>query len=225
MSAISTPVLHNVQRTTRPRASAQAGASSFVPRVPQALKRAVTLRTQAAGKGVVAVLTPDKSAELEQSRNRSQKDEPKYFREIPTFNECFPNSEKVFREVVHEETGSVLRVPFRRVHLEDEEPGCESIDLYDTTGPQGIAPQKAAQDFPKIRAEWVKRREDRGDKVQTQQHYAKQGIITEEMLYVATREQVDPEFVRSEVARGRAIIPANKRHLELEPTIVGVPRG
>jgi len=107
------------------------------------------------------------------------------------------------------------------VHLEDEEEGCTFIDLYDTSGPQGIAPQDAPRDFPKIRAEWVKRREDRGDKVQTQQHYAKQGIITEEMLYVATREQVDPEFVRSEVARGRAVIPANKRHLELEPTIIG----
>mmetsp|Transcript_35156 Transcript_35156/g.48772 ORF Transcript_35156/g.48772 Transcript_35156/m.48772 type:complete len:452 (+) Transcript_35156:216-1571(+) len=41
------------------------------------------------------------------------------------------------------------------------------------------------------------------------------------MLYCATRENMDPEFIRSEVARGRAIIPANKRHVELEPTIVG----
>lgn len=81
------------------------------------------------------------------------------------FNECFPNSEKVYREVVHEPTGSVLRAPFRRVHLEDEEEGCTFIDLYDTSGPQGIAPQDAPRDFPKIRAEWVKRREDRGDKV------------------------------------------------------------
>lgn len=52
-------------------------------------------------------------------------------------------------------------------------------------------------------------------------YYAKQGIITEEMLYCATREKLDPEFVRSEVARGRAIIPSNKKHLELEPMIVG----
>ena len=43
------------------------------------------------------------------------------------------------------------------------------------------------------------KREARGDKVQTQQHYAKQGIITEEMAYCAVRERIDPEFVRSEV--------------------------
>lgn len=52
-------------------------------------------------------------------------------------------------------------------------------------------------------------------------YYAKQGIITEEMQYCAAREKLDPEFVRSEVARGRAIIPSNKKHLELEPMIVG----
>lgn len=52
-------------------------------------------------------------------------------------------------------------------------------------------------------------------------YYAKQGVITEEMAYVAAREGMDPEFVRSEVARGRAIIPSNKRHTELEPMIVG----
>ncbi|WMV32075.1 hypothetical protein MTR67_025460 [Solanum verrucosum] len=51
--------------------------------------------------------------------------------------------------------------------------------------------------------------------------YAKQGIITEEMAYCAAREKMDPEFVRSEVARGRAIIPSNKKHPELEPMIVG----
>eukprot|EP00955_Chlamydomonas_euryale_P036997 350621-Chlamydomonas_euryale.AAC.12 len=48
-----------------------------------------------------------------------------------------------------------------------------------------------------------------------------QGVITEEMAFVAAREGMDPEFVRSEVARGRAIIPSNKCHMELEPTIIG----
>lgn len=48
-------------------------------------------------------------------------------------------------------------------------------------------------------------------------HYARQGIVTEEMAFAAAREGLDPEFVRAEVAAGRAIIPANKRHLELEP--------
>lgn len=81
----------------------------------------------------------------------------------------------------------------------------------------------------------------------TQMHYAKQGIITPEMEFVAIREnlrlelaretlkeqhpgesfgaaipeQITPEFVRQEVARGRAIIPANINHPELEPMIIG----
>lgn len=83
----------------------------------------------------------------------------------------------------------------------------------------------------------------------TQMHYAKKGIITDEMEFVAIREnlrlqeqleagvynqqhkgnsfgasipqQITPEFVRQEVARGRAIIPANINHVELEPMIIG----
>ena len=55
----------------------------------------------------------------------------------------------------------------------------------------------------------------------TQMHYAKQGIITPEMEYIAIREQVTPEFVRDEVARGRAIIPSNINHPESEPMIIG----
>ena len=54
-----------------------------------------------------------------------------------------------------------------------------------------------------------------------QMYYAKQGVITEEMAYVAAREGMEAEFVRSEIARGRAIIPSNKRHYELEPMIIG----
>lgn len=75
--------------------------------------------------------------------------------------------------------------------------------------------------LPKIRKEWIERREQLGGPRYTQMFYAKKGIITEEMLFCAAREKLDPEFVRSEVARGRAIIPSNKRHLELEPMIVG----
>jgi phosphomethylpyrimidine synthase len=52
-------------------------------------------------------------------------------------------------------------------------------------------------------------------------HYARQGIITEEMRFCAEREGVDPEMVREEVARGRAIIPANIRHTSLQPTVIG----
>jgi phosphomethylpyrimidine synthase len=55
----------------------------------------------------------------------------------------------------------------------------------------------------------------------TQLHYAKKGIITPEMEFIAIRENMDPEFVRSEVARGRAIIPSNINHPETEPMIIG----
>ncbi|WP_439024929.1 phosphomethylpyrimidine synthase ThiC [Bacillus halotolerans] len=55
----------------------------------------------------------------------------------------------------------------------------------------------------------------------TQMHYAKKGIITPEMEFIAIREHVTPEFVRDEVASGRAIIPANINHPESEPMIIG----
>lgn len=55
----------------------------------------------------------------------------------------------------------------------------------------------------------------------TQLHYARNGITTPEMEFIAIRENVDPEFVREEVARGRAIIPANINHPESEPMIIG----
>ncbi len=55
----------------------------------------------------------------------------------------------------------------------------------------------------------------------TQMHYARRGIITPEMDYVALRENLAPEFVRGEVARGRAIIPANINHPESEPMAIG----
>jgi len=88
-----------------------------------------------------------------------------------------------------------------------------------------------------VRSEWVKKRLARlrsssssgqagpsgngaGLNV-SQMHYARQGVITEEMEYVARREKVDAEFVRAEVARGRAIIPANLHHTSLEPMIIG----
>ncbi len=56
----------------------------------------------------------------------------------------------------------------------------------------------------------------------SQMHYARRGILTEEMEYVAKREKLDPELVRSEVARGRAIIPANIHHRSLEPMGIGI---
>ena len=73
--------------------------------------------------------------------------------------------------------------------------------------------------LPPIRSEWVRKRTG---PVVTQMHYARKGIVTEEMEFVAKRENLAPEFVRDEVARGRMIIPANIRHVELEPMAIGI---
>ncbi|MCU5746655.1 phosphomethylpyrimidine synthase ThiC [Staphylococcus sp. SQ8-PEA] len=64
------------------------------------------------------------------------------------------------------------------------------------------------------------RRANQGRPV-TQMYYARQGIITKEMKFIACREDVEPEFVREEIARGRAIIPNNVNHPESEPMIIG----
>ncbi len=71
-----------------------------------------------------------------------------------------------------------------------------------------------------MRSEWVARR--RGQANVTQMHFARQGVITEEMDYVARRENLPPELIRSEVARGRMIIPANINHTNLEPMCIGI---
>jgi phosphomethylpyrimidine synthase len=71
-----------------------------------------------------------------------------------------------------------------------------------------------------MRTHWVKERKD--DPVRTQMHYARRERITEEMEYIARRENLAPELVRDEVARGRMIIPANVNHANLEPMCIGV---
>src|SRR5436305_14460248 len=53
-------------------------------------------------------------------------------------------------------------------------------------------------------------------------HYARLGVVTEEMAYVAEKEKLTPDVVRDEVARGRMIIPANVNHPELEPMAIGI---
>jgi phosphomethylpyrimidine synthase len=108
-----------------------------------------------------------------------------------------------------------LRVPEREIALSGGEP---PLRVYDTSGPQG---HDVRRGLPPLRAPWIERRRARGDRNFSQMHYARRGEITEEMRFVALRENVTPEFVRDEVARGRAIIPANIRHPELEPMIIG----
>jgi phosphomethylpyrimidine synthase len=132
--------------------------------------------------------------------------------------EGLPASEKVYIEA------DGLRVPVRRIHLSGGEP---AFDVYDTSGPQGIDPHLG---LPKLRKAWIDARMakdasnplpggDTGNR--SQMHYARRGIITQEMRYVALRENMAPEFVRDEIARGRAILPANINHPETEPMIIG----
>lgn len=71
-----------------------------------------------------------------------------------------------------------------------------------------------------MRKEWIAQR--RGEGNVTQMHYARQGVITEEMHHVAKRENLSPELVRDEVARGRMIVPANINHPNLEPMCIGI---
>ncbi|WP_396033709.1 phosphomethylpyrimidine synthase ThiC [Candidatus Cyanaurora vandensis] len=71
-----------------------------------------------------------------------------------------------------------------------------------------------------MRSSWIARRT--GQANVSQMHYARQGLITEEMTYVAQREQLPMELIRSEVARGRMIIPANINHPNLEPMAIGI---
>jgi phosphomethylpyrimidine synthase len=71
-----------------------------------------------------------------------------------------------------------------------------------------------------MRAEWVSSRLN--DPIRTQLHYARKGIVTQEMEFVAGRERLAPEQIRAEVARGRMIIPANIHHANLEPMCIGV---
>src|SRR6202522_4415851 len=76
-----------------------------------------------------------------------------------------------------------------------------------------------------MRDAWIEKRAaamNGGVRNFSQMHYARKGVVTEEMEYVAKREKLTPELVRDEVARGRAIIPANINHRNLEPMGIGV---
>src|SRR6476646_4833358 len=78
-----------------------------------------------------------------------------------------------------------------------------------------------------MRDNWLEKREKHasaanGNRNMSQMHFARQGVTTEEMRFVAGREKIDPELVRSEIERGRMIIPANVNHLNLEPMGIGI---
>jgi phosphomethylpyrimidine synthase len=117
-----------------------------------------------------------------------------------------------------------IQVPFTQVELSGGE---APIRLYDTSGP-GSDPEVG---LPKLREAWIAERagaaasaivhEGAELECPTQLHYAKQGIVTPEMEFVAVREGLEAEFVRAEIAAGRAILPANVNHPETEPMIIG----
>jgi phosphomethylpyrimidine synthase len=134
---------------------------------------------------------------------------------------------------------------------EGKSEGNAPLRVYDTSGPytDSTAPIDLRRGLPELRNSWIvergeysvsepsyrpvqghsdpdaplpkRRRVLRGHGNVTQMHYARKGIITPEMEFVALRENLNPEFVRGEVARGRAIIPANINHPESEPMAIG----
>ena len=127
-------------------------------------------------------------------------------------------STKVYREVGPAGGGEALRVPFRRIGLTNG----EHLDVYDTSGTytDTSAEIDVQAGLPALRAPWIEAREPVGGAV-TQLAYARAGVITAEMRFIAEREGVSAELVRDEVASGRAVIPANRCHPEAEPMVIG----
>ncbi len=155
-----------------------------------------------------------------------------------SFADAFPNSRKVMVA-----GPANVAVPMREIRLADSPGGTPNapVRVYDTSGPQG---HDVLEGLPPIRDAWIRSRSVvelpdrdqalgvempaglrrpvlRGTGGLTQLHYARRGEATPEMEYIAVREGIDVGTVMSEVARGRAIIPANINHPELEPMIIG----
>ena len=122
---------------------------------------------------------------------------------------------------------TTLRVPVRRIDLTDG----THFDAYDTSGiyTEESPALNLKEGLAKVRDSWpsapaVAASADApadAPKVRTQLAWARAGIVTPEMAYIAAREGVDVEVVREEVAAGRAVIPANHKHPEIEPMIIG----
>ncbi|HUF47905.1 MAG TPA: phosphomethylpyrimidine synthase ThiC [Vicinamibacterales bacterium] len=140
------------------------------------------------------------------------------------FDAAYPGSRKIYVD-----GPGGIAVPMREIALSGGEP---PFRVYDTSGQLGADVHVG---LPPIRERWIAERRDtdvirRGTRgpvrraasgAVTQLHHARRGDITPEMDFVAVREGLPAEFVRLEVARGRAIIPANVNHPELEPMIIG----
>ncbi len=159
----------------------------------------------------------------------------------------FPNSEKIFKQSdIHQ-----LNVPFRKINLDDPSTSDIVVYDTSGEHNESPVPINYKKGIKKDRQSWITNRNikqlesrtipyeepyklkkdglifnnkplpKKGNTTITQLHYAKKGIITEEMDYVAKRENVEPQFVLDEIKAGRAIIPANINHTELEPMIIG----
>ena len=147
------------------------------------------------------------------------------------FFKPFPQSRKIY---VPGKIFPDLKVAMREISLDD--PKCPVLPVYDTSGAYGD-PDKTIdvkKGLERIREPWIRERLEKDGAHKTQMQYAREGVITREMEYVAIRENqkmdeifgssgdaITPEFVRKELAEGRAIIPANVNHPECEPMIIG----
>lgn len=128
---------------------------------------------------------------------------------------------------VYVDAGEGVKVGMKELALTNG----EKILLYDTAG--AYANEGYVHDIqkglPKYRQPWIDERIRKGEGIRTQLWYARNGIVTPEMVYVAARENqgitgsdaITPEVVRNEIAAGRAILPANYKHPEAEPMIIG----
>ena len=151
---------------------------------------------------------------------------------LDNYIENFPKSSKSYK---HE---GDLKIPYRAIGISDTEGAERLFHVYDTTGPYTEPGYEInlEKGLPKNRNKWIDVRQKeykedtRFDESVTQLSYAKNGIITKEMEFVAHREnafnstrdtEITPEFVRKEIESGRAIIPSNIKHPELEPMIIG----
>ena len=91
------------------------------------------------------------------------------------------------------------------------------VEEYDGYGVP-LRGKNVAQPFPGLTRKPLRGKDG---KAPTQIRYAREGIVTPEMEFIGIREGIDPEYVREEIARGRAIIPSNINHPESEPMIIG----
>ncbi|MFR9651364.1 MAG: phosphomethylpyrimidine synthase ThiC [Rikenellaceae bacterium] len=129
------------------------------------------------------------------------------------------------KEYIAGELFPEIKVGMRALNLQTG----EDMLLYDTTGiyTDNDYTHSIEQGLPKLRQEWIDKRMAADSTHHTQLWYARQGVVTAEMEYVAIRESqgaktsITPEFVRQAVAEGRAIIPSNRCHPECEPMIIG----